>query len=143
MGDDGMDVNAGPADAEAPEPGTAPIMGTWFGSPTYQKLGEVEVFGHRHFVYNPSAATLRSGTTGVLMGLGHPDSGRHLYGDLETMLRTVPSTLRRRKAITLQVGDTAPAFTLEGTHGQRVSSAELRGKPIAMRLTRTMGSGII
>jgi Redoxin len=43
----------------------------------------------------------------------------------------------------LQVGDAAPAFSLEDSHDHRVSSAALRGRPIALRLTRTMGSGVI
>ena len=123
----------------------AQVAPGFFSSPSYEKLADIEVLGHRSSLHVSQFAQWMSGGPGVQMGLmgHHPMNGSTILMDLENMVRTVPTTNRRRKAVTLQVGDAAPAFALEGSHGSRVSSDALRGKPIAMRLTRTMGSGML
>jgi hypothetical protein len=144
MGDKSVDVNGESGESGSEEP-PAPVVGGFFGSPTYQKLAAVEVLGHRSSLHASQFSQWTSGGPGVAMGLmgNHPMSGSTILMDRENMLRGVPTSLRRRKPAVLHVGDAAPEFALDGSHGHRVSSSELRGKPIAIRLTRTMGSGML
>jgi hypothetical protein len=149
MGDNAMGNRSVDVNAPSPEPGAehlpAQVGGGFFGSPTYQKLAAIEVLGHRSSLHASQFSQWMSGGPGVAMGLmgHHPMSGSTILMDRENMLRCVPTTLRRRKPAVLHVGDAAPEFALEGSHGHRVNSSELRGKPIAIRLTRTMGSGML
>jgi len=61
---------------------------------------------------------------------------------LSHMVRQLPST-RRHKEFAIHVGDRAVDFSLPGSNGETLTLDGVRGRPFAMRLTRTVGSGVI
>jgi hypothetical protein len=61
---------------------------------------------------------------------------------IEHMLAARPSPVTAVRS-GIDVGDTAPDFTLERTDGQRIALADFRGRPVVMRLTRAVSDGIV
>jgi hypothetical protein len=107
----------------------------------YAKQSSVEVFGQR------IVDTWRGGghdeIGGLLMHWQAPGLSRpQITAEAGFLMRMVPSTMRRRR-ILKHPGDPMPSFSLPGTDGSTLTSDGLRGASFAMRLTRTVASGVI
>jgi hypothetical protein len=61
---------------------------------------------------------------------------------LQSMAHTTPSAARLRRGV-VEAGDRAPEFELSDTDGRTLRLAELRGKPLVMRLTRAVTDRIV
>jgi hypothetical protein len=124
--------------APAPAAGGHPL----FDSPIYRTLTSLEVFGQRHVLHPEELVNRATGDVGIGLLQQAPSVSSDSIAGLEVMLRRVPSPQRRSPG-RISPGHPMPDFDLTGSHGTRIRKHDMQGRPFAVRLTRTMGSGII
>jgi peroxiredoxin len=105
-----------------------------------EKLGAIRKEVGGFHLSRKELARLAKAKDGVSMMNQAPRTTSDTVAPLEHMIRMVPTT-RRHSPFQLNVGDRAPSFSMTGSDGSTVSLDLAR--PIAIRLTRAVGTGVI